>query len=179
MTNFHPSRDFPFPQKEEQTRVDLKAAVARFLLSCTVPLALLLFGGLGKHLIISEFRWENFFLGPDFALAGMAAGLLNFLDVPDSKDVVGIPMKIYWTVGYFVITFGIYMVLLVLHQNIEKRQIAADEQYDAAKHAAANANPPRPVPKRIEAGVRLGMIANFVGLGPSFLFTFLKLKGSL
>jgi hypothetical protein len=150
--------------------VDLKAAATRLLLASTVPLFLLILGGLGKHLITTEFRWGNFFLGPDFALTGIGAGLLNFLDMLDGRDVTSLVWKIIYTVCYLTLTFGIYMLLLVLHQNIEKRQVASDAAYDASAHKP---------PIRPEAGVKLGMFANFVGLGPAFVFTLFKLNGSI
>jgi len=168
---------FFFPQKENQRIVDIKATAIRFLLACIVPVFLLFLGGLGKHLIVTEFRWGNFFLGPDFALTGIGAGLLNFLDMLDGRDVTAFVWKIIWTVSYLVLTFGIYMVLLVLHQNIEKRQVASDVKHRSDSEAAIKAG--QLPPKRPEVSVRLGMFANFVGLGPSFVFTFLKLKGTL
>lgn len=138
--------------------MNIGATGVRFLLSLAVPVALLVIGGLGRTLIISELRWSNFYLGTDFALAGIAAGLLNFLEVTDVSP------KIYWTVGYVVITIGIYMVVLCMHQNIEKRQLNA--QSEAAR-------------RRQRAGTGMGFLANFIGLAPSFLFAWFKLKGSL
>jgi hypothetical protein len=155
----------------------LTGAGVRFLLSFAVPLVLSLIGGLGTWLIVTEFRWSNFYLGTDYALAGISAGLLNFLDMLDAKEVSEVTAKILWTVGYLAITLGIYMVVLVIHQNIEKRQRTADEEHVRKKDAAARIG--HPTPARPDVGKWMGMLGNFVGLGPSFLFAWLKLKGSL
>jgi type IV secretory pathway VirB3-like protein len=124
---------------------------------------------------VSEFRWSNFFLGTDFALAGVSAGLLNFVDMLEAKDITEVVWKIVWTVGYLAITLGIYMMVLCMHQNIEKRQAVADEKHWTAKASGGAAA----TSKRIFVGTRMGMLANFIGLGPSFLFTYWKLKGTL
>jgi hypothetical protein len=51
-----------------------------------VPVALLFIGAAGRTLIAGEFRWNNLYLGPDFCLAAISAGLLNFLDIFNAKD---------------------------------------------------------------------------------------------
>ena len=130
----------------------------RLLVSLAVPFLLLIIGGLGRHLIVSEFRWSNFYLGPDFALAGISAGLLNFLEMLDAKEITQVFWKILWTVAYLAIIFGIYMLVLCMHQNIEKRRLNREHK---------------------RTGLGMGFMANFVGLIPSFLFAWLKLKGSL
>jgi hypothetical protein len=137
----------------------------RILLSLAVPFVLLVIGGLGKHLIVSEFRWSNFYLGPDFALAGISAGLLNFLGMLDAKEMKDVFWKVIWTVGYLVITFGIYMLVLCIHQNIEKRHPGGEAKTRSTQRGSDR--------------IRMGFLANFIGLMPSFLFAWLKLNGSL
>jgi hypothetical protein len=176
MTNFSPLY-ISFPRRKGLFRMPLTGAGVRFLLSFCVPLVLSVIGGLGTWLIVTEFRWSNFYLGTDYALAGISAGLLNFLDMLDAKELSEVTWKILWTVGYLAITLGIYMLLLCMHQNIEKRQSIADEEHVRKKDAALKAG--NPAPERPDVGKKLGMLGNIVGLGPSFLFAWLKLKGSL
>ncbi|MGA9390799.1 MAG: hypothetical protein WBV69_10170 [Candidatus Sulfotelmatobacter sp.] len=127
------------------------------LMSLYVPAALLLIGAAGRTLIAGEFRWNNLYLGPDFCLAAISAGLLNFLDMFNAKDPNIGASKVGWGIGYVLVTLGIYMVVLIMHQNIEKR----------------HTNP------RTHSGVTMGLFANFFGLIPNFLFVWLKLKGML
>lgn len=146
--------------------MNITTASERFLLSLAVPFVLLVIGGLGKHLVASEFRWSNFYLGQDFALSGISLGLLNFLEMLDAKEIKEVGGAVLWTVGYLTITIGIYMLVLILHQNIEKRQSNREGKPTAER-------------KQMGAGIGMGFLANFFGLIPSFLFAWLKLKGWL
>lgn len=126
-------------------------------MSLLVPVALLLIGAAGKRLIACEFRWSNLYLGPDFSLAAIAAGLLNFLDMFNTKEsTVGLS-KVESGIVYLLMTLGIYMLVLIMHQNIEKRHQNL----------------------RASAGVAIGLAANLFGLLPNFAFVWFKLKGVL
>jgi len=59
--------------------------------------------------------------------------------------------------AYQTTTFGIYMLVLVMHQNIEKRE----------------------TDRNLKASIVMGISANIVGLVPNFAFAWLKLKGWL
>lgn len=130
-----------------------------FLTSLLVSSFLLLIGSLGKTLIAMEFRWSNFYLGPEFSLAAISAGLLNFLDMLNAKEVGEVFWRVISTIAYLAVTFGIYMLVLCMHQNIEKRQTSPQRRGSAVKW--------------------MGLLANFTGLLPNFAFAWLKLKGQL
>jgi hypothetical protein len=49
--------------------MNISTTSVQFLISLAVPFFLLGIGALGKHLIVGEFRWSNFYLGPEFSLA--------------------------------------------------------------------------------------------------------------
>ena len=136
----------------------------RYVTACVVPMVLLIAGGLGKQLIVGEFRWSNFYLGTDFALASLSAGLLNFVDlVTDNKDVTTMFWPVIYTVGYLLVTFGIYLLLLCIHQGIEKRQKSMTEKQE----------------RRKERGVWLGFVSNLIGGSLLCAFILLKARGSL
>jgi hypothetical protein len=75
----------------------------------------------------------------------------------NAKDIREVFWKVISTIVFLAVTFGIYMLVLCMHQNIEKR----------------HTNPHGRV------GRLMGFLANFVGLVPNFAFVWLKLKGSL
>jgi hypothetical protein len=127
------------------------------LMPLFVPAALLVIGAAGKTLIAGEFRWNNLYLGPDFSLAAISVGLLNFLDIFNAKAGPAASSKVEWGIVYVVVTLGIYMLVLIMHQNIEKRHTRS----------------------RSKAAVLMGLLANFIGLAPNFAFVWFKLKGTL
>ena len=137
--------------------MNITDASTRFLLSLLVPFLLLMIGVLGKRLIAAQFRWRDFYLGPDFSLAAFAAGLLNLLELLNAKEGADLSGKLVGTMIYQTVTFGIYMLVLVMHQNIEKRDTN----------------------RRMMAAIVMGLSANFIGLVPNFAFAWLKLKGWL
>jgi len=45
----------------------------------------------------------------------------------DAKEITQVFWKILWTVAYLAIIFGIYMLVLCMHQNIEKRRLSLSD----------------------------------------------------
>lgn len=85
-----------------------------------VPVLFLIIGAFGKQLIASrdKISQNDFHLGPEAALANIAAAITELLDVASQGNAV--PAKQMGTYGLFlVLAFAIYMAVLSLHRWME------------------------------------------------------------
>lgn len=107
----------------------------RNFIALAVPIILLLVGGLGKKLVRHDKSWhrKDFYLGVDAALAAISAALIHIYDVTKtlkstfeagnsaSPQINKLYATLVATVGFIVITLGLLMFVIGIHQNWESK----------------------------------------------------------
>lgn len=127
---------------------------------------LLAFTGLVITAVRRQFHWSSFYLGLELVLAGLADGLINFVErlhAADGHPVDGTLVgNMAWYVLFAVFSIGALFVVVVIHQRWD--YFLDHEQYRAL---------------RIKRGVWLGVIANGMGIAVLTTFIYLRLEDIL
>jgi hypothetical protein len=145
-------------------------------LSLAIPAAFLLITGIVKSLVKSVVTWSNFYLGLDAALAALANGIVNIVDiVRDAENDHGASTAAAQAVieharqnrelftGAFIFSaFFVLLIVMLIHQRWEApvlKPVRSDQ--------------------RVRRGVWLGIVANSIGTGALLVFIYTRLKGLL
>lgn len=136
------------------------------LLSLSIPVVFLGFAGMIKSLIKREVFWSNFYLGVDLALASLANGIINVVDLGSTLATLGsaeaarFSFRMYYNAVALVAAFGVLLLTMWLHQRLE----TLPEDFDGRKW---------------RRGIWLGVVANLFGAASMSLFIIGRLKGKL
>jgi hypothetical protein len=130
------------------------------LVAFAFPFSIALAGAMSKILVRSNgVSTKDFYLGQDLTLAAISAGLVNLLDIAkDAQPGQNLNTRLLFTACYSLLSFFIFITIMVLHQLWEKRD--APEQ------------------KKKQAFF-LGGVSNILGLFLLILFMWLKLRDNL
>jgi len=143
-------------------------------LSLAIPAAFLLITGIVKSLVRTELTWGNFYLGLDAALAALANGIVNVVDIVRNVEcgdqvataaaATARQSRTYFTAAFICIAFFVLLIVMMIHQ----RQESAKTPVERMKN-------------RWKRGIWLGLVANLIGSGMLllFLFIYMRLKGTL
>jgi hypothetical protein len=127
-----------------------------------IPVGFIGFAGLVKSLVKSRWSWGNFYLGIDLALAALANGLVNIVDlVHQSENSSGqgleIGGRVYYTAICTFVAVGVLLGTMGIHQRFD----------------AMDSDPER---HRLRRGLLLGIVSNLLGAAILAMFIWLKLR---
>jgi hypothetical protein len=126
-----------------------------------IPVAFLAFAGMVKSLVRSDWKLYNFYLGMDIALAALANGIINIVDLAHRSEAGSIDgdfaKQMTYTALSIVISVGALFGTMGLHQRFEVPGIGKTSNL------------------RLRRGILLGVVANVVGAVALGLFIYWKL----
>ena len=131
-----------------------------------IPAVFLALTGLIKSLVRGKLFWSNFYLGIDIALAAFANGIINVVDLGGGladrglSDSAGFAGKMYYNAMLLVLSFGVLLIVMFMHQRLEERERRSSGR-DWTK------------------GILLGIVSNGLGAATLSVFIIGRLKGSL
>jgi len=134
-------------------------------LTLAIPAAFLLITGVVKCLVRNRVAWDNFYLGLDAALAALANGIVNVVDivrVGSGLSSEAREQRIVSTAAFIFIAFSLLLFVMVIHQYWEASKVE-----------------PQRAKRRWWRAVWLGVIGNFIGTGALLIFIYGRLKGYL
>ncbi|HDC4602575.1 TPA: hypothetical protein O8U20_004057 [Enterobacter cloacae] len=98
----------------------------KYFVALVFPLMMILCGGVIKKLARSSF-WQksDFYFGGELILAAMGAALLNLYDLTSLVKSPMLPAemvnKYLWTTSFIIICFVTLLLVVSVHQDLEKR----------------------------------------------------------
>jgi hypothetical protein len=131
-------------------------------LGLMIPAAFFAFAGLIKSLVKASWTWGNFYLGIDIALAAMANGIVNVVDLVHQAEghafTQEFAAELTNTVICIVVAFAALLLTMGLHQKFD------------VPGQSENGN------RRIARGILLGVVGNLAGVCVLGLFIYWKLR---
>jgi uncharacterized membrane protein HdeD (DUF308 family) len=130
-----------------------------------IPPGLLVFTGLVITAVRKKFVWSSFYLGLELVLAGLADGLINFVErlhsVDDRPYMVNgsFVSMLIWYLVFAILAVGTLFIVIVINQRWE--EFLPHDQYDELK---------------LKRGVWLGVIANLLGIVVLGAFIYMRLE---
>lgn len=123
--------------------------------------------GLIKSLVRADLAWSNFYLGLDIALAAIANGVVNMVDMvgKHSTNAETISQN---NAEYLVLSFALLLVTMVIHQRWEGTKLDP-----TIAHVVSGPS------NRTRRGVWLGIVSNGLGTASLLVFMLFKLRGKL
>jgi hypothetical protein len=127
-----------------------------------IPVGFFAFAGMAKSLVKSQWTWGNFYLGIDLALAALANGIVNIVDLVHESEhspTLGLEIggQVYYTALCIFVSVGALFGTMAIHQRFD----AMDSEPD--RH-------------RMRRGILLGIVSNLLGGAVLAIFIWLKLR---
>ena len=96
-----------------------------YFISIAIPTILLITGAFAKKLVRgSNWHRSDFYLGVEFSLAALSAGLIYLFDIANNHTNLAPmePKKIIIATAYLAVTFFLLLWILSTHQDWEKKE---------------------------------------------------------
>jgi hypothetical protein len=137
-------------------------------LSLFIPVVFLALAGGIKSIVKHELFWSNFYIGIDAALAALANGVINVVDLsrgltlPKVAADMNIATKMCNNAIVLVVSFSVLVFVMIVHQRFD---------------SLVPIGPPQSW--QLRRGIWLGIVANLFGAVSLGIFIFYRLQGKL